>query len=293
MVAGLEEITEGEIRIGDEVVNDVAAARPRRRDGLPELRALPAHDGLRQPRLPAQAAQARRSRRSSSACGGSRELLELEEQLERKPRAALRRPAPARGDGPRDRPRAAGVPDGRAAVEPRREAARRRCAPRSPRCTSELGVTTIYVTHDQVEAMTLGERIAVMRKGVLQQVGTPQRALRPPGQHLRRRLHRQPGDELLPGQVDEGRRGFASQSASSGWTWTTTRAPQRRRLSDWVGRVRRSGFDRSTSRTLRSCPGARLAGDCGARAAARVAGIRVIVVHFQVEAAPAVSARPR
>ena len=38
----------------------------------------------------------------------------------------------------------------------------------------ELGVTTIYVTHDQIEAMTLGERVAVMRKGELQQVGAPQ-----------------------------------------------------------------------------------------------------------------------
>ena len=51
-------------------------------------------------------------------------LLGLEELLDRKPRAALGRPAPARRDGPRDRPRAAGVPDGRAALEPRREAAR-------------------------------------------------------------------------------------------------------------------------------------------------------------------------
>ena len=44
MVAGLEEITEGEIRIGDRVVNHVPAARPRHRDGVPELRALPAPD---------------------------------------------------------------------------------------------------------------------------------------------------------------------------------------------------------------------------------------------------------
>ena len=61
MVAGLEEITEGEIRIGDRVVNDLDAARPRHRDGLPELRALPAHDRLRQHRLrPASCARCRR-----------------------------------------------------------------------------------------------------------------------------------------------------------------------------------------------------------------------------------------
>ena len=42
---------------------------------------------------------------------------------------------------------------------------------------SDLGVTTIYVTHDQVEAMTMGDRVAVMRKGELQQVAPPRRAL--------------------------------------------------------------------------------------------------------------------
>ena len=63
-------------------------------------------------------------------------LLGLEELLDRKPGRALGRPAPARRDGPRDRARAGGVPDGRAALEPRREAARRRCAPSSRGCTS-------------------------------------------------------------------------------------------------------------------------------------------------------------
>ena len=60
---------------------------------------------------------------------------------------------------------------------------------------NELGVTTIYVTHDQVEAMTMGDRVAVMRKGELQQVAPPQTALRAPRQPLRRRLHRLPRDE--------------------------------------------------------------------------------------------------
>ena len=63
------------------------------------------------------------------------------------------------------------------------------------RLQRDLGVTTIYVTHDQVEAMTMGDRVAVMRKGELQQVDDAAGALRPPGQPLRGRLHRQPGDE--------------------------------------------------------------------------------------------------
>ena len=82
-----------------------------------------------------------------------------------------------------------------------------------------LGVTTIYVTHDQVEAMTMGDRVAVMRKGELQQAARAAGALRPSGQPLRRRLHRQPGDEHARGDAaarqrdDEGRDGLAGDRA--------------------------------------------------------------------------------
>ena len=62
---------------------------------------------------------------------------------------------------------------------------------------ARLGVTTVYVTHDQVEAMTMGHRVAVLRDGRLQQCDTPRAALRPPGERLRRRLHRLAGHEPL------------------------------------------------------------------------------------------------
>ena len=52
---------------------------------------------------------------------------------------------------------------------------------------ADLGVTTVYVTHDQVEAMTMGDRVAVMKDGNLQQVDTPLGALRPAGQPVRGR----------------------------------------------------------------------------------------------------------
>ena len=70
----------------------------------------------------------------------------------------------------------------------------------------DLGTTTIYVTHDQVEAMTMGDRVAVMRKGELQQVDAPQELYDRPGQPLRRRLHRQPGDEPRRGDARARRR---------------------------------------------------------------------------------------
>ena len=70
---------------------------------------------------------------------------------------------------------------------------------------SDLGTTTVYVTHDQTEAMTLGDRVAVMRSGVLQQVGAPAELYNDAEEHLRRRLHRLPGDELPPGQIEGDR----------------------------------------------------------------------------------------
>ena len=60
----------------------------------------------------------------------------------------------------------------------------------------EIGATMIYVTHDQVEAMTLADKIVVLRAGRVEQVGKPARPLQQPRQPVCRGLHRQPGDEL-------------------------------------------------------------------------------------------------
>ena len=73
------------------------------------------------------------------------------------------------------------------------------------RIQRQLSVTTVYVTHDQVEAMTMGDRVAVLRRGVLQQferAAAPVRAAREP---VRRELHRQPGDEPARGDARAGR----------------------------------------------------------------------------------------
>ena len=172
MVAGLEDISEGVLRIGERVVNHVAA---RDRDIAMVFQSyalyphLTVYDniafGLRLRKLPkgeidGRVREAARSPRPRGV-----------------PRAEaarpLRRPAPAGRDGPRDRAAAAGVSHGRAALEPRREApgahARGDLEPPERPRGDEL-----YVTHDQVEAMTMGDRVAVMRKGELQQVAGPQ-----------------------------------------------------------------------------------------------------------------------
>ena len=104
--------------------------------------------------------------------------------------AALRRPAAARGAGPRARDLARPAAARRAAVGARRARARCACATRSRRCSARLGVTTIMVTHDQEEALTMADRIVVMNQGAIEQVGTPQEIYRQPTTRVRRRLRR-------------------------------------------------------------------------------------------------------
>ena len=77
------------------------------------------------------------------------------------------------------------------------------------RLQKDLSTTTVYVTHDQTEAMTLGDRVAVMRAGELQQVGAPSELYEQPGEPVRRRLHRLAGDELHAGDA-RGRHGEAA-----------------------------------------------------------------------------------
>jgi multiple sugar transport system ATP-binding protein len=173
MAAGLEEISDGEILIGGRVVNDVSSkdrdvAMVFQNYALYPHMTVSANLGfglkLR------KAGKSEIERRVSAAAV----TLGLEEQLERKPRAL--------SGGQRQR-----VAMGRAIVrEPQAYLmdeplsnldAKLRVQVRAEiqRIQRALGVTTIYVTHDQTEAMTMGDRIAVMRNGTLQQVDTPER----------------------------------------------------------------------------------------------------------------------
>ena len=84
------------------------------------------------------------------------------------------------------------------------------------RLHQRLGATIIYVTHDQVEAMTLADRIAVLSAGRKMQYDTPDAHLQPAGGAVRRRLHRRAADE--PGRLHAGRRAAADlgRHAASG-----------------------------------------------------------------------------
>ena len=212
---------------------------------------------------------------------------------------AFRRPAAARGDGPRAGARPGAVPVRRAAVQPRRQAARRdahRDQEAAPRASRK---TTVYVTHDQVEAMTLASRIAVMHRGGCSSSTRPRDGLRPAGQHVRRRLHGLAGDEFparrdrprTDGRADGcGRDGVRRPSAAAA---AATRSARRRPAGAWCwacGRNDRgarrpradNGRRRRSTRRWRwwSRPARRRWSSCGWRAPSE------IVARFEPDAAP-------
>src|SRR5512145_1177316 len=171
MIAGLEDITEGELKIGGEVVNERA---PKDRDIAMVFQnyALYPHMTVRENmgfalKL-AKAPKDEINRKVEEAA----KMLDLTEHLDRKPgqlsggqrqrvamgRAIVRDPAAFLMDEPLSNL------DAKLRVQMRTQVAQ---------LQSNLGTTTVYVTHDQTEAMTLGDRVAVMRAGRLQQVGSP------------------------------------------------------------------------------------------------------------------------
>jgi len=172
MVAGLEDISSGELRIGDKVVNDLS---PKERDIAMVFQSYALYPhmsvfdnmgfALKLAKVPSDEID-KRVREAA-------DILDLTEYLHRKPKAL--------SGGQRQR-----VAMGRAIVrapqaflmdEPLSNLdAKLRVAMRAEIAAlqTRLGVTTIYVTHDQVEAMTMGDRVAVLKRGVLQQIDSPQ-----------------------------------------------------------------------------------------------------------------------
>ena len=212
MIAGLEEITAGELTHRRPARQRRAALGPRPGHGVPVLRPLPAHDGRGQyGLLPAARRGAQGGARKK--VGEAAKVLHLDQLLARKPkelsggqrqrvaigRAIVRKPKVFLFDEPLSNLDAA------LRVQMRIELAR---------LHDELKATMIYVTHDQVEAMTMADKIVVLQAGVIEQAGSPARALPPPAQPVRRRLHRQPEDELPAGQGDGRRRRRRHRSAA-------------------------------------------------------------------------------
>ena len=197
----------GQIWIGGAQRHLGGAQGPRHRHGVPVLRALSAHERAREHVLrPARWRRRPRPRSSSASPRPRRAAAD---------RATCSTAGPDQlSGGQRQR-----VAIGRALV---RDAAvflfdeplsnldaqlRNELRVEIKRLHPRLGTTTmIYVTHDQIEAMTLADRIAVMKEQRIQQLGTPGRDLSPPGQSVRRRLRRLAADELHQGPAREHRR---------------------------------------------------------------------------------------
>src|SRR4051794_12950863 len=171
MIAGLEDISDGELKIGGEVVNDLA---PKDRDIAMVFQnyALYPHMSVRENMGFALKLRKEKSEEINRRVTEAAKILDLEPHLERKPanlsggqrqrvamgRAIVREPKAFLMDEPLSNLDAKLRVEMRAAVS---------------RLQHRLGTTTVYVTHDQTEAMTLGDRVAVMRAGLLQQVASP------------------------------------------------------------------------------------------------------------------------
>jgi multiple sugar transport system ATP-binding protein len=235
MLAGLEEITGGEIRIGERVVNDLT---PKDRDIAMVFQSYALYPhmtveqnlafGLKLRKLPKQEINERVRRVAK--------ILKIEEFLKRKPRAL--------SGGQRQR-----VAMGRAIVrepqaflmdEPLSNLdAKLRVTLRAEihQLQRSLGVTTIYVTHDQVEAMTMGDRVAVMQMGHLQQVDTPQVLYDKPVNEFVAGFIGSPSINLVEAQLDRSNGGLTVAFGDYKLAVDDQLARNRSGLADFVGRT--------------------------------------------------------
>jgi multiple sugar transport system ATP-binding protein len=203
MIAGLEDISKGEVKIGEEVVNDLA---PRDRDIAMVFQnyALYPHMTVRENMGFALKLAGAPKEEINSKVEEAARTLDLEQHLDRRPanlsggqrqrvamgRAIVRDPRAFLMDEPLSNL------DAKLRVQMRTEVAR---------LQTKLETTTVYVTHDQTEAMTLGDRVAVMRAGVLQQVGTPAELYDSPKNLFVAGFIGSPAMNFMPAEVSGGR----------------------------------------------------------------------------------------
>src|ERR1700723_1791342 len=200
MIAGLEDISEGELKIGGEVVNDKA---PKDRDIAMVFQnyALYPHMTVRENMGFALKLAGMPKAEIEQKVNEAARILDLEQHLERKPanlsggqrqrvamgRAIVRHPSAFLMDEPLSNL------DAKLRVQMRAEISR---------IQQRFETTTIYVTHDQTEALTLGDRIAVMRSGVLQQVGAPMELYRHPNNLFVAGFIGSPSMNFLPAHIE-------------------------------------------------------------------------------------------
>jgi multiple sugar transport system ATP-binding protein len=203
MIAGLEDISEGELRIGGQVVNNKA---PKDRDIAMVFQsyALYPHMTVRENMAFALKLAKTPQATIDEKVNEAARVLDLTQHLDRKPanlsggqrqrvamgRAIVRDPAAFLMDEPLSNL------DAKLRVQMRTEVSR---------LQKRLGTTTVYVTHDQTEAMTLGDRVAVMRGGRLLQVGAPQELYGYPANLFVAGFIGSPAMNFMPGRLEEGK----------------------------------------------------------------------------------------
>jgi multiple sugar transport system ATP-binding protein len=201
MLAGLEDISDGELVIDDTVVNEV---EPRKRDIAMVFQnyALYPHLSVYDNMAYGLKIQKLSKSEIKQRVGEIANVIGLEDLLDRKPkalsggqrqrvamgRAIVRRPKVFLMDEPLSNL------DAKLRVQMRSEVAR---------IQHELKATTVYVTHDQVEAMTMGDRVALMRRGVLQQVDTPMNLYNTPANLFVASFIGSPAMNLFEAQIEE------------------------------------------------------------------------------------------
>ena len=256
MIAGLEDITAGEISIGGARGQYAGAQGPRHCDGVPVLRALSAHDGRAEHGLLAEAAArtARKRRRSAwRAPPRSSASSPISSVIRGTCRAASASASPWAAPS----------------------CATRRCSCSTSRCRNldaklrvqmrseikqnhqRLKTTTVYVTHDQIEAMTMADRIVVMHDGVIEQIGTPLELYDRPANLFVAGFIGSPAMNMISGKIDgdafvaderhaiPARRDAGELGRPSGDAGRSSRAfpprSERRRCRDPDGRTDRLG----------------------------------------------------
>jgi multiple sugar transport system ATP-binding protein len=210
MVAGLEEVSDGAIRIGNRVVNDLP---PTERDIAMVFQnyALYPHMSVADNiAFPLRQRRVDRKEIKQRVAEVAR-LLGIEELLERRPRALSggQRQRVAIGRALVRRPQAFLMDEPLSNLD-----AKLRVQMRAELIAlhKRVGITTVYVTHDQTEAMTLGDRVVVLDKGVVQQVDTPERLYRQPANVFVAGFIGSPPMNLLEGTLAGGRLSLGSHS---------------------------------------------------------------------------------
>ena len=198
-----------------------AAAPAQRQHGVPAVRPVPAHVGARQRRLRAAGQEGRRRRgppAGDARCSTSSGSASSPTAARRSSRAASSSASPWPGRWSTC-PSALLLDEPLAALDLKlREAMQLELK----RIQREVGITFIFVTHDQGEALTMSDRIAVMSRGRVEQIGTPEEIYDRAGEHLRRRVHRL-------GQPAAGHARGGATTARAGRRARLRRARRRRR----------------------------------------------------------------